>query len=140
MRGGDPKIRSLLGRIAAEEGTQDPTTALLASILGEFDRLSDKLDAAEKRRQPQNGGGGGIGNGRFALFRDLVVIVIIPLGFALGAFVVNINERVARIEETRFTPVDAAQLERRLREDRREEHRVIEERLDGLENRERDGR
>ena len=136
----DPHIRSLLEKLVAED-EPDSVSVLLAGVLAEMEKLNAKLDEAEQKKSGGGGGrsGGGIGNGRFATFRDIVVLVLIPIAFALAAFVFDNTDRLARLESKCVTEAELQSLELRAREERMQQLQLLREELRRHEDREMGG-
>lgn len=132
---GEPEsLADRILRIRLEQET-DPIAELLLEVRAEARATRELLEEARKK-----GGGGGIGNGRFSLVRDVIVIVLVPLAFALGALVVNNADRLARIEtriEEAVTMDQLSQLEVRARAERMEAIDMLRQELRRHEDRER---
>ena len=120
------ELESLSDRILrlSMERDVDPIAQLLLEVKAEARSTRELLEATRK-----GGGGNGIGNGRFALVRDIVVVILIPLAFMLGAFVVSIGDRVARLETKAVTMEQLNALEVRARTERTEAINIIRQEL-----------
>jgi hypothetical protein len=121
-------------RLQAED--LDPITQLMLEVRAEARATHELLEETRKTR-----GGGGIGNGRFATIRDIVVVLIVPLLFVLGGFMFAIGNRVTALEAQAVHEGDlnAAinSLEIRARAERVEAIGVLRDQLERHEDRDR---
>lgn len=134
MKGEPESIAERILRLQIEEEV-DPVARLLVEVRAEAKATRELLE--ESRKRGSGGAGGGLGNGRFAIFRDIVTLILIPLAFALGLLVLNNAERIARLEAQSVTMEQLNALEARARTERLETIGVLRDQLERHEDRDR---
>lgn len=109
-------------RLQAEE--IDPIAQLILEVKAES-RATRELFEAHK--QHSGGGNGGLGNGRFALARDIIVLLLIPLALAAIGLLLSNADRLARLEAQAVTMEQLNTVEIRARQERIEMIGVLRE-------------